>query len=503
MPAAPTAPTPTAAQPTAHTDAPGATASPQQGYEMEAKAANAFNGQHLAKAAFPLSWDVPPQTRLAYPVEIRFPTEHAMSVLFSWAYTVGRAGVVFGLRYQANKQAANSQVCLPMAKHGGAEGAVHNSWVCGRAGCYVLCFYNPSSHRMLHLQLRASILNVADWRNRASMNSRHSLVQRRLSVVKPPPRGGLEAVALADLHANELHSVIAWLRKCTEEANTELIASLSQRDDLQVANEALKHKVGKVVAQVTSQPKSRLKQKSPARRKSAPQPRQSGRKNNYADIKAAAAGRRGTAPPAAQIPRTRYDAALVARETAAHPQKPLFERHLTRGVPPALAACITFLSAPTSLQEVGLFRVSGSKSDIQMICERTQKAENQGTPCVLQGALDPAAVCGALRLHMKARSLPLSRKDAVALGQASCIDDPAQRLAAGVQVVQSLHNDERATLKALVDLFGKIIDHPGNQMTTQNLCISIGITVFPAVANSAKLLGFLLSNKATLWTTDL
>ena len=52
--------------------------------------------------------------------------------------------------------------------------------------------------------------------------------------------------------------------------------------------------------------------------------------------------------------------------------------YVPKGTPPALQFCISFLSTKRSLQEVGLFRVSGGKSQIHEICNRTQRAENTG-----------------------------------------------------------------------------------------------------------------------------
>eukprot|EP00729_Bicosta_minor_P019290 gene19290-26837_t len=162
-------------------------------------------------------------------------------------------------------------------------------------------------------------------------------------------------------------------------------------------------------------------------------------------------------------------------------------------VPAVFNSCISYLARPQALIEEGLFRVSGSKSEIIKFSDRFSSGEVINLP---KECLEPATICGLLKEEIKNGCRPLGLEHAKEVGAAAAEGTDAVKVA-----LQALSPANTALLCALMQLFEKIVMEPANKMQVPNLGTSIGPTLFPGLNSRQRdvAFGMLLENWRQMW----
>ncbi|EDQ87173.1 uncharacterized protein MONBRDRAFT_27620 [Monosiga brevicollis MX1] len=154
----------------------------------------------------------------------------------------------------------------------------------------------------------------------------------------------------------------------------------------------------------------------------------------------------------------------------------LVEAQLDTHTPSAIRDCLAYLSTPRALREEGLFRIPGDQRHVRRLYELFE----QGEPLRLDEILEPAIVCGLLKLLLKELKLPVDgttqRRLLKAVDQST---GPSQSLRRCRKTVAVLSPFRFGMLQALVLLLRRIIATPGNLMTAANLTTAVGPTLFP------------------------
>ena len=213
---------------------------------------------------------------------------------------------------------------------------------------------------------------------------------------------------LFNLEVDELSAVATWLDSAILNANMVLIEGLSDRDELQEQNDFLEHRL-----------------------------HQTAKKKGYSG-------------------KDEYIATIIEPDAEED----------TGTVPWIYQSCIDFLARPEMLREVGLFRVSGSKSRIAALASRFDNDPNPN----LEDVMDPAAVCGLLRVVIVETELPLSPSESYAMLMACTIEPQEDRTDAVREVLDAISMTAYTALHLIVSLFRKILAMQKlNKMTVRNL----------------------------------
>lgn len=169
-------------------------------------------------------------------------------------------------------------------------------------------------------------------------------------------------------------------------------------------------------------------------------------------------------------------------------------------VPWIYQSCIDYLSRPEVLSEVGLFRVSGSKSQISTLASRF---DTDGSAANLEDVMDPAAVCGLLRVVIVETELPLSPSESYAMLMACMIQPQEERTDAVREVLDAISMTAYTALHLIVSLFRKIlVMQKYNRMTVRNLGLTIGLTAFPGIEQPHDVIAILTTEYADFFPCD-
>eukprot|EP00040_Diaphanoeca_grandis_P011247 m.57596 g.57596 ORF g.57596 m.57596 type:complete len:276 (-) comp22412_c0_seq3:102-929(-) len=187
-----------------------------------------------------------------------------------------------------------------------------------------------------------------------------------------------------------------------------------------------------------------------------------------------------------------------------NPYTPQQERanHISEHVPPAFRSCLQYLSDPEKIQEEGLFRITGSKTEVS----RLSMLFDEHGYIDLRSAADPATVVGLLKERMRTQELPLKANEArliemtICIGRQCGMDDTAI-ISSTQDVFEKFSTSTTDTLKAIVKLLGKVHREASNMMTFNSLGTSVGIQIFPGVTatHSSEILEFLDTHSEQCW----
>ena len=146
--------------------------------------------------------------------------------------------------------------------------------------------------------------------------------------------------------------------------------------------------------------------------------------------------------------------------------------------PPAkvFGKCIGYLCRPMTLNEEGLFRVSGSKTDIMKFSDSFRRGKSVK---LARDCLEPATVCGLLKHEIRESDTPLTADAARAIGRA--VDEDPNGVDRLRQVIGAINPSDSTVLCAMMRLFELIEQNPKNKMNGSNLGTSIGPTLFPGM----------------------
>ncbi|KAJ3325873.1 hypothetical protein HDV06_002258 [Boothiomyces sp. JEL0866] len=206
-----------------------------------------------------------------------------------------------------------------------------------------------------------------------------------------------------------------------------------------------------------------------------------------------------TYSPKAQIANKYFGSSLVD----------LMESHPTQEPTPRLVAnCIEYIEA-SGLGQEGLYRLSGSGTEIQQAKQALDKDPNFPLENIIK---DVHAVTGVLKLFFRELSDPLfPRAVYKRLLEAARIEEPTSKLIHIHEIINELHDANYATLKYLILHLSKVAALEGeNKMSPANLGIVWGPTLIDSggipdpndLKHQSKIIEIVISKFDHIFETD-
>jgi hypothetical protein len=404
---------------------------------------------------------VPAGSQSAHTIAVQCNGPAGTSVI-SWEF-FGESTVVFGIYLKDTPTSTKQKkwaACVPLREYDAAAGPQIGSWSCAKSGVYVMMFTNTSNSVKARMFVRAHVLDLTEWED-GRMLALHGLVKRRVVTADEGPEesdrltDSFAPTPLFNLDLDELQALVLWLNIAIGNENMSLMEGLGERDDLSEQHEMLEHRLD-----------------------------QTARTHGFDGAEAYLT--------------------TVVNEPQGESSAGKWEGYQDTenegdGVPYIFQCCVDYLSQPKVLREVGLFRVSGSRAEIAALASRF---DDPGPGATLDDVVDPAAVCGLLRVVMMESELPLSPTDAYALAVACTIKPKADSIEAIRDVLCTISPAGYAGLSMIVRLFQLILDEPSNKMTLRNLGLTIGLTAFPGIERPDEVIQSLTSAYAEFFGTE-
>lgn len=392
----------------------------------------------------------------------------------SWEYEVHNAALDFSLELFPTSGDQPVECVQPQAKAPSVKGH-RGSWRCVQGGKYLLQFANKHTDLAVSISLRCTVTDLSPWLDPKSQLRQHGLVRRRSALDISTE---MAEEPLFNMEVFELHAMTDWINNMVVEKNIVLIGWLHKREDLQDIHDQLEYRAHGLSKR--SKTKESTKRSKKAEAKKAEKE------------KAALAAAKSKTPP----PRSPEPMKTVTIEPVALPLE----------LSPLMCACFEYLAQEWSLEEVGLFRVSGNRKHILEYEELFAKASVSGKRASLEKCFEPATVCGLLKRVFQKEKLPLTPAEGQALVAILLEDDtPEEQEKRFIHAVQEMPVNHSCALKCLIWLFAQIIDNEDNKMNATNLGISVGLTVFPTVElqHCDIMITYMVENFDRIWPEDL
>eukprot|EP00761_Pharyngomonas_kirbyi_P014756 gb/GECH01014786.1/.p1 GENE.gb/GECH01014786.1/~~gb/GECH01014786.1/.p1 ORF type:complete len:809 (+),score=184.27 gb/GECH01014786.1/:1-2427(+) len=152
------------------------------------------------------------------------------------------------------------------------------------------------------------------------------------------------------------------------------------------------------------------------------------------------------------------------------------KRKTTSGVPYVLEQCLAFLDQEEILEELGLFRLSGSKKAI----ERYRRLFDSGMDVHFPPSTDPHVVTGLVKLYLKTLPEPLCTERLYDVFiEAGTADGEPERISRVTEAVKQLPVVNYQVLRYLAAFCYRLVRHAAvNKMPASNVAIVIGPNVF-------------------------
>ena len=395
----------------------------------------------------------------------------------SWEYEVHNAALDFSLELFPNSGDQPVECVQPQAKKPSVNGH-RGSWRCVQGGNYLLQFTNKHPDLAVSISLRCTVTDLSPWLDPKSQLRQHGLVRRRSAL---DISNEMAEEPLFNMEVFELRAMTDWINNMVVEKNIMLIEWLHKREDMQDIHDQLEYRAHGL--------SKRTKTKDSTKRSKKAEAKKAEKEKEKA---ARAAAKAKTPPPPASPERVK----TVTIEPVALPLE----------LSPLMCACFEYLAQEWSLEEVGLFRVSGNRKHILEYEEQFAQASVSGKRASLETCFEPATVCGLLKRVFQKEKLPLTPAEGQALVAILLEDNtPEETEAHFIHAVQEMPVNHSCALKCLIWLFAQIIDNEDNKMNATNLGISVGLTVFPTVElqHCDIMITYMVDSFDRIWPEDL